>query len=191
MPKTDPGYGKVMRTPGATGQAMSGFLERADYPLFVVTTATEDEVSGCLAGFVTQCSIEPPRFVVCISKQNHTFRLAEQAEALALHLLGEDQEELASLFGELSGDVADKFTQCAWHRGITGSPLLEQCSAWVEGRILDHSGVGDHEAFVMSVVDGGPGTHQGQLTYRQASWLQAGHPPDDATTVRSASTKNT
>lgn len=170
---------------------MAGMLSRADYPLFVVTVTADGEPSGCLAGFVTQCSIVPARFLVCISKQNHTFRVAEQAETLALHLLGADQVEAASLFGELSGDVADKFRRCSWHRGSSGAPVLDDCAAWVEGRILGHEGVGDHEAFLMSVESGGEGPRPGQLTYRAATPLEAGHPPDSATTIETARSSST
>ena len=34
-----------------------------DYPLYVVTTALEQQPAGCLIGFATQCSIHPPRFL--------------------------------------------------------------------------------------------------------------------------------
>jgi flavin reductase (DIM6/NTAB) family NADH-FMN oxidoreductase RutF len=71
-------------------RGVDAFVERTDYPLIVVTTASpHGELSGCLAGFITQCSIEPPRFLVCISKTNHTFDVVTRSEVLALHLLGQ------------------------------------------------------------------------------------------------------
>lgn len=33
-----------------------------NYPMFVVTTRHRAERSGCLVGFATQTSIDPPRF---------------------------------------------------------------------------------------------------------------------------------
>ena len=46
---------------------LAPFLERVDYPYYVVTVrAPDEEMSGCLAGFVTQCSIDPPNFVACV-----------------------------------------------------------------------------------------------------------------------------
>ena len=36
--------------------------------------------SGCLVGFSTQVSIDPPRFLACISKTNHTHAAALVAE---------------------------------------------------------------------------------------------------------------
>jgi flavin reductase (DIM6/NTAB) family NADH-FMN oxidoreductase RutF len=60
-------------------------------------------MSGCLAGFVTQCSISPPNFLVCISKVNHTLVVAQHSSGMGLHLLGADQVDLARLFGEETG----------------------------------------------------------------------------------------
>ena len=162
---------------------VDALVDRVDYPLYVVTAADETEVSGCLAGFVTQSSIRPPRFVVCVSKQNHTFGVAERAAGLALHLLGADQHDLASLFGESSGDVTDKLDQVQWRRGVTGAPLLADCAAWVEGRILWHTTAGDHEAFLITVEHGGAGPRQGQLDRLAATDLEPGHPAIEATTV--------
>ncbi|HEY5246254.1 MAG TPA: flavin reductase family protein [Acidimicrobiales bacterium] len=162
---------------------LDALVDRVDYPLYVVTAADATEVSGCLAGFVTQSSIRPSRFIVCISKQNHTFRVAEQAAGLAVHLLGTDQHDLASLFGEQSGDVMDKFDHVHWRRGATGAPILADCSAWIEGHILWRTTAGDHEAFLVAVEDGGAGPRHGQLDRQAAGDLQAGHPATDAATV--------
>ena len=63
---------------------LAPFFDLIDYAYFVVTVRAPDaEMSGCLAGFVTQCSIDPPNFLVCISKVNHTLGVAERARAWA------------------------------------------------------------------------------------------------------------
>jgi len=59
---------------------------------------------------------------VCLSKLNHSFYVAEHATGIAIHLLGDDQTELASLFAERTGDDYDKFEHCEWHRGTGGAP---------------------------------------------------------------------
>ncbi len=56
---------------------LAAFFDLIDYPFYVVTVrSAEADMSGCLAGFVTQCSIDPPNLLVCISKVNHTLRVA-------------------------------------------------------------------------------------------------------------------
>ena len=159
------------------GEDAAGPLVHAvNYPLYVVIARAGDEVSGCLAGFVTQSSIKPAQFLICISKLNHTFGTARSSGGLALHVLGSDQRDVASHFGELTGDEVDKFAGIAWSPGMTGAPILAECAAWVEGPIMGRMDGGDHEAFLIRVEDGGMGGHIGCFTLRDASGFEAGHP---------------
>src|ERR1035437_8409060 len=151
-------------------------VNAANYPLYVVTASAEGESSGCLAGFVTQSSIKPVQFLVCISKVNPTFGIAQRCEGLALHLLGSVQRDVASLFGELSGDEIDKFERVEWSRGTTGAPILSECAAWIEDRVIDRMSVGDHEALLITVSDGGAGTHDGRFMLTDASHFEPGLP---------------
>jgi flavin reductase (DIM6/NTAB) family NADH-FMN oxidoreductase RutF len=147
-----------------------------DYPVYVVTAGDDDNRSGCLAGFVTQSSMHPVQFLVCISKINHTYGTAQASTGLAVHLLGADQRDVASLFGEQSGDTMDKFERVAWSQGVTGAPILADCAAWVEGRIVGRMSGGDHEAFLITVAGGGAGTHPGRFMWGDALDFEAGHP---------------
>ena len=45
-------------------EAFEALMADLDQPSYVVTAADGDERAGCLVGFATQCSIEPPRFAV-------------------------------------------------------------------------------------------------------------------------------
>ena len=164
---------------GAGDRAADAFVDRTVYPLVVVTTVAADgERSGCLAGFLTQCSIDPVRFLVCISRANRTFEVVTRASVLALHLLGEDQDSEASLFGEETGDRTDKFARTRWHPGTLGVPVLDECAAWLVVGIVRRVDVGDHLGLVAYPIDGGPGTHGGVLSNRNAPPLEAGHPAD-------------
>lgn len=158
------------------GDASGPLVAAVDYPLYVVTARAGDEVSGCLAGFITQSSIKPAQFLICISKLNHTFGTARAGRGLGLHLLGADQRAVASHFGELTGDEVDKFEGIAWTPGRTGAPILSECAAWIEGPTIGRMDGGDHEAFLISVQDGGVGRHEGCFTLRQASGFHPGHP---------------
>jgi flavin reductase (DIM6/NTAB) family NADH-FMN oxidoreductase RutF len=157
-------------------EASAPLVSAVDYPLYVVTARAGDEVSGCLAGFITQSSIKPARFLICVSKLNHTFGPARSSRGLGLHLLGSDQRDVASHFGELTGDEVDKFEGIAWAPGRTGAPILSECAAWVEGPTLGRMDGGDHEAFLIGVQDGGLGRHEGCFMLRDASGFKPGHP---------------
>jgi flavin reductase (DIM6/NTAB) family NADH-FMN oxidoreductase RutF len=156
---------------------LGAFFDLIDYPYYVVTARAPDaDMSGCLAGFVTQCSIQPPNFLVCISNVNHTLGVAERASGMGLHLLGAHQNSMARLFGEETGDVVDKFASVDWRLGSTGAPLLVDSAVSMEAQILGHFSVGDHEAFLVRAVRAVPGGQDGLLTYRGAPPLTPGHP---------------
>lgn len=160
-----------------SSEDLGAFFDLVDYPYYVVTVRAPDaDMSGCLAGFVTQCSIDPPNFLVCISKVNHTLTVAESSPGMGLHLLGDDQSELARLFGEETGDVVDKFASVDWRLGSTGAPLLVDSAVSMEGQVLGHFSVGDHEAFLVRAVRAVAGEHHGLLTYRSAPHFEPGHP---------------
>lgn len=159
--------------------AIDAFADRADYPLVVLTTINPSgERSGCLAGFITQCSVVPPRLLVCISKANHTFGVVRTAHLVPLHLLGERQGGLASRFGEQTGDRVDKFADIRWRPGPDGIPLLGDCAAWLVVELLDRFDVGDHQALLTAPTVGGPGAQSGLLTLRAAPPLKAAHPAE-------------
>ena len=170
--------GRWPRVPtGDPGDDLAPFFERVDFPYYVATVRTPDEeMSGCLAGFVTQCSIDPPNFVACISRVNHTHGVAVRASAMGLHLLGEDQLEMARLFGEETGDEIDKFAACDWRLGSTGAPMLVDSAVSLEGHILGHFSAGDHEAFLVRGVRAVAGANQGLLMLRNGPRLHPGHP---------------
>ena len=148
-----------------------------DYPVYVVTTAAAGERSGCLIGFGTQCSIKPPRFLACISKKNHTFPVAERAEALVVHVLDEDDKDTAELFGGETTDEVDKFERTAWRPGPYGIPVVEACDRWFTGRIVDRVDLGDHAGFVLEPIDAEVEDVDDQLTFQQAKDIEPGHEP--------------
>ena len=150
---------------------------RLSYPMFVVTAYDGTERAGCLVGFATQCSIDPPRVLVCLSENNRTHRVAARSEGLAVHVLRREQHATAELFGSRTGDEVDKFARCAWHDGPYGLPLLDDCLGWFAGRVLDRRGTGDHTAHLVEVTDAGGAPDDGAapLAFDDVRDLEPGH----------------
>ena len=165
-----------MRKRAAGTQALDEFVSVLDYSMVVVTASRRGRRAGCLVGFATQCSINPPRFLVCVSEANATARLARRARYLGVHQLGADQLDLARLFGEQSGDWTDKFAHCRWHRGAHGVPLLDDASAWMVGRVVTRVGLGDHAGLVLAPVHGARRRDDRPLMFGAVKSLDAGHP---------------
>ncbi|MEA2150223.1 MAG: hypothetical protein QOD69_2053 [Solirubrobacteraceae bacterium] len=146
-----------------------------DYPILIVTAADGERREGCVVGFATQCSFDPPRFLACLSRANRTFRLAAEADALAVHLVPRGAADLVELFGGETGDEVDKFARCAWSPGPRGLPILDACPSWFAGAVLARHDLGDHvghllEPFAAAFEDGEWfGVHD-------ASDVEPGHP---------------
>ncbi|KOV92309.1 flavin reductase family protein [Streptomyces sp. NRRL B-3648] len=164
-------------TRGGAGR-LSGFFDRLDPDMCVVTAAAGGERAGCLVGFASQCSMEPLRFAVWLSKVNRTYRVARAAQFLAVHLLTRDQRELAELLGGETGDETDKFARLHWREGHGGSAVLTDTAAWFVGAVLHRTDGGDHVGFVLDPVEWGEGRAGPLLRLSDAVGIEAGHPVD-------------
>ena len=157
-------------------------FHQLDYPMLIVTCPARaaarsgEHGSGCLVGFSTQCSIDPIRFLVCISKANHTHEHALASDVLAVHLLDQEDRRLAEVFGELTGDDVDKLALVPWTEGPGGVPVLDDAAAWFVGRVLAHHDLGDHTGFVLEPFDGRKRRWIRQLGFQMVQGMDAGHP---------------
>jgi flavin reductase (DIM6/NTAB) family NADH-FMN oxidoreductase RutF len=158
-------------------EAFEALTSGLEYPMFIVTAAADGERNGCLVGFATQCSIDPPTLLVCISKANRTFRTAQRASSLVVHYLGAEDLPLARLFGESTGDDEDKFAHCGWTERPDGTPVLDGCRGWVAGDVISRTDVGDHVATAVRITAAeARNADDGQLGFSRVKDFDPGHP---------------
>jgi flavin reductase (DIM6/NTAB) family NADH-FMN oxidoreductase RutF len=156
-------------------RAFECIVEHLEYPMFVVSVARDDDLDACLVGFTSQCSIEPPRFAVFLSKENHTYELATRAEVVVVHRLRADQHGIAEHFGGTSAhDDPYKLHGCAWRPGPGGAPVIEGCD-WFAGRVSERLDAGDHVAFVLEPF-AGRCEETDQLGSQETLDIEAGRP---------------
>jgi flavin reductase (DIM6/NTAB) family NADH-FMN oxidoreductase RutF len=152
-------------------------VAQLDYPLFIVTAAAGEERDGCLVGFTTQCSIDPQLFLVCLSVKNRTYRIAQSAEALAVHLVPRERKDLAELFGGETADETDKLDRVDWRPGPGGVPIVADLPGYFAGEIAERiDWSGDHMGCVLSPVEVEP-ADASELTFQEAKDIEPGHEP--------------
>jgi flavin reductase (DIM6/NTAB) family NADH-FMN oxidoreductase RutF len=156
--------------------SLDELLDQLDYPVLIVTATNGGERAGCLVGFSTQCSLDPVRFIVCISKANRTYRIATGTTHLAAHLVPRAAAGLARLFGGSTGDDVDKFAQCEWTEGPHGLPLLDACPDRFIGRVIDEFDSGDHVSFHLAPEEWSREGAMPLLMFQDAKDIEAGHP---------------
>ena len=148
-----------------------------DYPLFIVTAADGERREGCVIGFATQCSFQPARFLACLSRENRTYSLALDVDALAVHIVPRTQVGLARLFGGETGDEIDKLERCDWHPGPRGLPILDACRSWFAGEISARHDLGDHVGFLLDPFEAHYEAGEEIVYFREVKDLiEPGHP---------------
>lgn len=149
-------------------------------PTSIVTVQVGGVRAGCLVGFGTQASINPPRYLVCLSRRNHTYHTAvrHRARVLAVHFLDEHDHELAELFGGQTGDRVDKFATAQWHSGPEGAAIIDACENWFVGQVIGQLALGDHVGFLLEpVAVRHANTGRRVLTLQDVGDIEAGHQP--------------
>ena len=124
-----------------------------DPAMLIVTANGPDGPAGCLIGFSTQVSINPERHMVVLSKQNHTYKVAQDSPVLVVHVLRASDTEIAEHFGGTTGDDIDKFAGIDTVEGPGGVPVIEGLD-WFAGRVLRQFDCGDHVGFLLAAHDG-------------------------------------
>lgn len=115
----------------------------------VVTTMTDRGPLGMTVSSFASVSLEPPLVLWSPARKSARFPAFEAASHFAVHILSEDQRNLAGIFAK-SGIEA--FEEVEYTPGIGGVPLLDGCTARFEcSHAAGHDG-GDHLIVVGEVL---------------------------------------
>lgn len=164
----------------APDEVFDRFTDALDPPLLVVTVADGRDRDGCVVGFHSQCSLDPLRYALWLSRANRTYRVALRSEYLGIHLLGPDDRALGEWFGGHTGDREDPFAGVDTEPGPGGVPLLRSATTrFVAVRVGLVDVGGDHACFVVEPVAGhaaDPGPRDGLLRVSDLAEIEPGHP---------------
>ncbi len=120
----------------------------------IITMARGDEVRGMTANAVTSLSLDPLLLLICVDKRTITHQFLEQAQAFAVNILAEDQEQVSRALASHDSEDARRLIGYRYHVGQTGAPILDDCLAYVECRVTEILPGGDHSIFIGKVEAG-------------------------------------
>jgi flavin reductase (DIM6/NTAB) family NADH-FMN oxidoreductase RutF len=126
-------------------------LKAMTYGIYVLTSFHEDKINGMIASWVSQVSYDPLLIMVAVHTNRYSHQLIDQGGYLALHVLAREQANFLKRFK--GSDPQAKFAGLKWQRGKTGCPILADCIAYFEGRIVDRFRPGNHTLFMAEVMD--------------------------------------
>ncbi|OON71776.1 flavin reductase family protein [Streptomyces tsukubensis] len=132
-----------------------------------VITAMGTRPVGFTATSLSSVSAEPPVISFGVGTGSSSWPVLARAVHVGVHILGEDQRELAATFAR-SG--ADRFAEpTRWRPGPGGVPVLDGVTAWLVCRVMARVPAGDHRIVLAEAVEGDAGEgrpllyHQGRF----------------------------
>jgi len=149
---------------------MKEVLSRFASGVTVVTTVHEGAPHGLTVSAFSSVSLSPPRVLVCLGNDTDSKPLVERSGRFAVHILGKDHAGLGLRFAKLEADAGDPFEGLPYRTELTGSPILDQCLAWLDCTIESAAAVGDHTVFVGAVEAAGLEVDGEPVLYYRRGW---------------------
>ena len=142
-------------------------LRRLASPIVAVTSAHGGRTNGMILDSAIRATISPahPRLSVYVHKWHLSHDLIWASGRFAAHLLHQTQFDLVHQLGFRSGrDVPDKLAGLVYRAGEGGVPVLEDCYAAFECRVLNTMDAGPATLYLGEVVATHPGTEGALMT---------------------------
>lgn len=117
----------------------------------VVTTGGPAGAHGLTANAVASLSLDPPLVLVAVDKRAHSMDFLKANRCFAINILTLRQEDISRRFATPGPkDFSDLVVRTA----ETGAPILSDCLAFVDCRVVDILPGGDHEVFIGQIEAG-------------------------------------
>lgn len=131
-------------------------LKLVDREVWLVTSAANGRLGGLVATWVSAASIDPnqPVVLVGLAPNHFTAEFVAASGCFALHLLHERQIDLVWRFALASGRETNKLDGLAYRLDAGGAPILSECIAWLDCRVIARYDAGDRLFFWADVEDG-------------------------------------
>jgi flavin reductase (DIM6/NTAB) family NADH-FMN oxidoreductase RutF len=116
-----------------------------------VTTGGKAGRHGLTANAVASLSLDPPLVLVAVDRRAHSLEYLKANRCFAVNILRLEQEGVSRRFA-MPGPK--DFQGLVLETAETDSPILADCLAYLDCRVVDILPGGDHEIFVGEIVAG-------------------------------------
>jgi flavin reductase (DIM6/NTAB) family NADH-FMN oxidoreductase RutF len=122
--------------------------------VYVLGTRRGREMTAMTAAWVTQISERPPCLAVAVRDDRYTLGIILESATFSLSVLRDGQVDVATHFAETSGEFHDKLHGIPYGQTPSGSPVLLDCLAYLDCKVLDTAHAGEHTVFIGEVTAG-------------------------------------
>ena len=148
-------------------------LRMLSYGVYILSSENEGEYCVSTITWVSQASFEPPMISVCIKRNSASYEIVKKRREFILHLLGDNQKELASTFFKPTIFENEKLNgqEFSWANNL---PLLKDVPAYIQCKVVEILENGDHPLFLAEVVDAKINNDSNPLELRNTGWTYGG-----------------
>ena len=136
----------------------------------VMTTTAAGRMHGMTVSAFASESLEPLLILVSVERSTVMHQLVAQSKAFAINILGDQGEGTARFFADNARLDGPEFTEGTYHLGATGSPILEEATAYLEATVEATLDAGDHSVIVGRVVALAVVREAGPLIYYRSGY---------------------
>ena len=148
-------------------------LRMLSYGVYILSSENEGEYCVSTITWVSQASFQPPMISVCIKRNSASYEIVKKRGEFILHLLGDNQIELASTFFKPTIFENEKLNgqEFSWANNL---PLLKDIPAYIQCKVVEILENGDHPLFLAEVVDAKINNDSNPLELRKTGWTYGG-----------------
>lgn len=150
-------------------------LRLLSHGVYVLTSRSGKHYGAATVTWVSQASFKPPLVMAAIRRDSNVFQCLEQSGTAVLHIVGNDQQEIARRFFFPTAATDVTINGEPYADGTVSGPVLRSLPAYAEctvDRIIDTEG--DHAVVILRVVEAECREHVEPLTMAQTSWRYGG-----------------
>ncbi len=143
-----------MDRPEQDRDAILDALANLSHGVYVLGTRRGREMTAMTAAWVARVSEHPPCVAVSVRDDRYTHGVILESATFSLSILRDDQVDVATHFAETSGEYHDKLHGIPYGQSPGGSPVLLDCLAYLDCKVINTVRAGDHTVFIGEVTAG-------------------------------------
>jgi flavin reductase (DIM6/NTAB) family NADH-FMN oxidoreductase RutF len=118
----------------------------------IVTASHAGEQHGMTVSSFTSVALEPPLIIISLQTASRTHSLIAQANAFAVTILAEGQQEISDRFAGRIVDTEDRLAGLETETLVTGAPFIKGGLAYLDCKVMQSISIGTNTLFLAEVV---------------------------------------
>lgn len=110
------------------------------------------QVHGMTVNSFISIALEPPLVLVSLERITRTHEFVDHSGAFSVSILHEGQQAISDRFAGRESEHTDRFDGVPYHTEVTGAPVLDDCLAALDCRVVSSADYGTHTVYIGEAV---------------------------------------